>query len=264
MKVKLSLFSILICVIFFTCCKSKLAHKFLFRKGNSANVNLSGNQVLIKQFLNFLDNYSIEDSDGDIDLDADANDYITVNGGSDTFEIFKINDPAISIQEDTYNPSSPVSFRKHFINNYRGSMVNLKLIKSGFQMDSNLYLPLNYSILYPDTNTFILHKSTGFNINWTTDPNPLNNKGVLIELNYSLNNHRVLDSTLQGTDVRRRFLVDDKGSFFITPQILNDFPECRWLQITVVKGNYINFKVYNKNLPILYKDVKLLSFELKN
>ncbi|MCC6815635.1 MAG: hypothetical protein IT267_04430 [Saprospiraceae bacterium] len=262
----------LICLILFfftvllnSCYKSE-NNLNLLRKltGRSALTGLEGDQALIDNFELFLDNFDPADSDGDLGLDCNG-EYISLNGQSKLINQISINSNQHIINNISSQANIPSGFTKGFQNSYFGSILNFELSNQTSQYNTSLYIPNNFSVINPTSNITAVSKSTGFNIDWTVDPNPLNNKGVAIEIFYSIQQEKIYNSNVTGENIVRTFLVPDNGHFVVTPQILINFPPCNSLLISVAKGNYTSVLLSNsKNLPIFYKQKYQIGLKLTN
>lgn len=254
------LFFISLSFFFFGCDKSDLI-KLNTSLGLStiigAEVNLDGDPTLIENYISFLDNYDETNNAG--------NGQVSFN-----YQALKLNLHAISpsVRNITINPGNYSvnvdqnnNFNLYIDNTYFGTNLTLSLTSSLDSTSEQVYIPEDFTVSSP-INSSVVSRAAGINVQWNVDTNSLNNKGVIIELSYDIGMEKLLDPSVVGENIVKRYLVRDVGTLNFSSADLSDFPNCRWLKINVAKGNYQNFVINGKNMPFVFINKKQLSVEL--
>ena len=133
-----------------------------------------------------------------------------------------------------------------------------------YNWSDSLYIPkllnLNRS---PRTEGF--SKSAGLTLTWDVDNNPLNDKGVLINISYTALPERVGNANLPNYNIDKVIIVKDDGSYTLSSKDLAEFPTpSRHLSVSVYRGNFRLSDYNSQNLPLMIYNKSGYSLKMNN
>lgn len=258
---KIYIISIFFPFIFLGCSKPEANSILSYAIGSviGQTYNLNGDSILVQNLVNFLEIGEDGDGGGFINFE---NSKLMVNASSkeevNTLIISPGNIVVLANQNGNINGIFPNTNNQYF-----GSNINIGISSTNYGQNYTLYMPHDFTVISPTIGS-IVSKSSGFTLEWTTDSNPLNDKGVLIELTFDLEYNILFDPNLSGDSMVKRFLVPDNGSYTISSSDLMEFPKCKGIFVSVQKGDYKNYVINSKNFPIALINKKMLPVEFIN
>lgn len=105
-----------------------------------------------------------------------------------------------------------------------------------------------------DNNVAGVSKQTGLSVNWTTDSNPLNDKGILIELFYDAYTNKSVSTNpaaLPNNNVTQYIVVADNGNYTLTSSDLVNLPSNTNITIKIHRRNFRTVNVGKENINLL-------------
>jgi hypothetical protein len=215
-------------------------------KANSGNIFISGDPILVQSYRSFFEN---EKSGPSINLQSDNKNFSFVANFPKIYE-----NPTLDLSENNslraafdvnmnVNPSATVfSSEDPNLKNLFGTeayfTVNIPNIGASKE---KLYVPnlLKASILMKDG--YPVTKSSGLALNWAVDRNPLNDKGVLVELFYDASANKstnVNASSLPSQSITKYIVVPDDGNYLLSKVDLAELPSNANITIKIYRGNF--------------------------
>jgi hypothetical protein len=248
---------ILICSSLVHCNKRDLSlvAKTLHLTISGQDYNLSGDKSLINNLVEFMDKLDPDESDGWGNFGFNDK-RSTLNAQSHGL----ISSISLNPGNYTIGSNSNGNFNFTTLDQFFGTNLSFGVTSSAGTNTAQIYIPNNFEVTMPP-NGDTVSKNQGFIINWTVDSNPLNDKGVYIELFYSVHYNQLYNLSVTGESMVKRYLVPDNGSLNISASDLAIFQPGK-LEITIKKGNYHNFVVSDKNFPVLFEISSLIGVDL--
>jgi hypothetical protein len=215
-------------------------------KTSNANVFISGVPTLVQNYRAFFEN---EQKGPSINLQSDKKNFSFTANFPKIYE-----SPAINLGQNntlrtsfdvnmSVNPSATVfSSEDPNLKSLFGTEayfdVNIPKIGS---FKEQLYVPhlLNASILMQDGAS--VSKVAGLTLNWEVDRNPLNNKGVLVELYYDAFANKSTDikaSSLPSQSISKYIVVPDDGNYHLSESDFAELPSNVNITIKIYRGNF--------------------------
>ena len=143
-------------------------------------------------------------------------------------------------------------------------LVSLYGTKATFQLNTTqtgdiqeqMYVPKQMDArISIDNNVAGVSKQTGLSVNWTTDNDPLNDKGILIELFYDAYTNKSVSTNptaLPNDNVIQYVVVPDNGNYTLTSSDLVNLPSNTNITIKIHRGNFRTVNIGQKeNVSLL-------------
>jgi hypothetical protein len=271
-KIKYSV--LLIFTIISSCQKNSNILDSLGNQKKSGQINWTGDIRLMKQIYDFNEKTSnSEQLQGTIVIQKQNS---TENmpilediGGTNTFFYFKDVDKfSVNNQKEDFilNKSTNNNFnapKKYGSSDIYGKKLRFNVSQDNklnvrndeiINWEESLYVPNTLQITKKIEYNESISKATGGElVQWIPDPNPENDKGVVVKLTYDPFSEKTISKSTNLPDKRMELYIvaPDNGKFVLKPEHLADFPSpLLGLGITIFRGNFKASPINNKIVKI--------------